>query len=70
MKKVHKILKYRKKDNDYGLWMKQEKLFPVISNLGCMALDYVPWTHFIPSVQLKRWCSFKIKKSQMPEIFF
>lgn len=38
-KNVHKkFLKYRKKDNDYGLWMKQQrKLFPSISNLGCMA---------------------------------
>lgn len=38
MKNVHnKVLKYRKKDNDYGLWMKhQRKLFQGYYNLGCM----------------------------------
>ena len=37
MKNVHKVLKYRKKDNDYDLWMRhQRKLFQGYSNLGCI----------------------------------
>lgn len=32
------VLKYRKKDNDYDLWMKHQiKLFQGYSNLGCMS---------------------------------
>lgn len=59
-KKVHKFLKYRKKDNDYGLWMKhQRELFPVISNLGCMDWHNLTFLGMYPEPTAHLLCKLK-----------
>lgn len=73
------VFKYRKKkDNDYGLWMKHQiKLLQGYSNLRCMIWYNLKfsiwniWIHFnwvtvLSSSQIKEYCFFSFKnKAQM-----